>query len=65
MLLNAHVVKIYLLPMHKGSLSNQTMPCTSISHMFFLSKGSLSGEYFFDSKGGEVFFQKENTRLGE
>jgi hypothetical protein len=35
MLLNAYVVKIYLLPMHKGSQSNQTMSCTSNSHMLF------------------------------
>jgi hypothetical protein len=35
MLLNAYAVKIYLLSMHKGSLSNQIMSCTSISLMFF------------------------------
>jgi hypothetical protein len=44
--INAYVVKIYLLPMHKGSQSNQIMSYTSIFHMLFLSRGSLTGGVF-------------------
>jgi hypothetical protein len=33
--INAYVVKIYMLPMHKGSHFNQIISCTSISHMLF------------------------------
>jgi hypothetical protein len=40
---NAYVIKIYFLPMHRGSLSNQSCLISSISHGLFLSRGSLIG----------------------
>jgi hypothetical protein len=62
--INTYVIKIYLLPMHKGSQSNQIMSCTSISHMLFLSRRSLSGGYFFVSKGEKFLPKGEHSFRG-
>jgi hypothetical protein len=66
MLPYAYVVKIYLLPMHR-SYSIQSCLDPSLSHVLFLSRGSMTGgvcHVFFHTKEEIILSKVENTLLG-
>jgi hypothetical protein len=64
--INAYVVKIYLLHMHKGSQSNQIMYCTSISHKLFPKyRISVRGSISSSLKGERILSKGEHSFRGE
>jgi hypothetical protein len=62
--INAYVVKIYILSMHRGSVYS-IMNCPSIFHVLFLSRGfPTRGVCLLSYKGKNILSKGKNTLLG-